>query len=237
MAKSNLKWLSDFEYRYKPSKSFLTLMDKELRSEYSKLMNKEFDVRFLFIEFQDDLSYVEQTGEALLKASPRLVANFAGEAVISWKHKYLKKLVLPSDEISQDDVHFLWLQLILPSLLPTPKKPVDLAKKLGLYLNYPFVDYIDTASLDVEFYVQVQDSSVIEQLTNRIETLRSNWNHQADLDQSRRKGYIHNFYPHGHKGEYFVFRMDTGSAAGEALKLVLNELNNPRWGIQKVELH
>ncbi|QIP11898.1 hypothetical protein G8759_04245 [Spirosoma aureum] len=235
MAKNAYKWLSDFKDRYKASPSFLASMDHELRKEYTKLTNKEFDILYLFIEFQDNLRYDKQTNEAVLEASPRFVVNYAGEAIITWKHKYESNLILPADDIQPYEVSFKWSKLVLPNLPMDPVKE-DLAKKLGLQLSYVLIDETFIASLDISFHVQLKDPLIIETLSTHLGDLVNAWNLRAEQDSTRQTGFIHNFYLDGQQKNKVIFRLDTGSSGYDGLKLILAELNDPVWGVRKVTI-
>ncbi|QHV98242.1 hypothetical protein [Spirosoma endbachense] len=236
MAKNAYKWLSDFKDRYKASPSFLASMDHELRKEYTKLTNKEFDILYLFIEFQDNLKYDKQTNEAALEASPRFVVNYAGEAIITWKHKYESNLILPADDIQPYEVSFKWSKLALPNLPTDKPAKEDLAKKLGLQLSYVLIDKTFIASLDISFHVQLEDPLIIETLSTHLGTIINEWNRLAAEDETKQKGFIHNLLLESIEQDVAIFTIDTGSSGYDGLKLILAELNDPVWGVRKVTI-
>ncbi|WP_170061189.1 hypothetical protein [Spirosoma aerolatum] len=236
MAQRPLKWLSDFEYRYKPSLSFLNCMDQQLRYEYTQLTNKTFDVQFLFIEFQDDLQYINDPNEALLKASQRYKGNYPGECIITWRHNFEDRFVLPDEEIQIADIAFKWRKLVCPDLSFLTTKPSNsISQRLGLTLSY-ILKEDSPSGLDVELRLQLADPSIVKSLEQQLAVLQANWNEQALQDTTRQKGYIHSVsLAREEEGEY-VFQIDLGSAANEGLKVILNEFNNPKWGITQVEI-
>ncbi|AQG82121.1 hypothetical protein AWR27_24185 [Spirosoma montaniterrae] len=210
-------------------------MDKRLREEYTRLTKKEFDVKFLFIEFQDDLSYDIVSNKAWLKASPRYENNYAGECIISWNSVHNNELIMPDRILQKEDIVFKWAHLIRP-ILPSVGDFLlhSAAQRYGLTLNYTLVEEVDQATTDLELYVKLDDASVIESLTNQLYAFRERWNNEAEQDSIRRRGYIHWLSFERIEQEEYVFRVDIGSSGNEGFIAILDEFDNPTWQVKHI---
>ncbi|WP_155297325.1 hypothetical protein [Spirosoma aerolatum] len=236
MAKRPLQWLKGFRFVYKPSKSFLNCMNNALQKEYTEITGKEFDILYLFAERPEDLVYLPTEHAGVLKASIEVYKrNYWGNCLIGWRPKLMDRVVKPGDEIKEGEVEFKWIELSLPVIPETTSVKSDLAKRLGLTINY-ILKEDNPSDLDIELWLQLADPSIIKSLEQQLAVLQANWNEQADQDTTRQKGYIHSVsLAREEEGEY-VFQIDLGSASTEGLKVILNELNNPKWGITQVEI-
>lgn len=237
MSKREYKWLDGFHFGYKPSESFLKNMNNALRKEYTEITGNDFDVLFMNIEDPDDLVYIPAEHTATLKAQIEVQKpSYWGNCLIGWRSKNRDRLIKPEDEVTEDEIEFKWLELSLPVFPEEIQKKPDVAKRLGLALDYALVVESGIESQDLEFYVQLTDSNVVEALAERFGFLQVHWNQQADQDANRKKGYIHQLYFDREEEDEFVFRIDMGSSGIEGLKLALSEFNDPAWGVKRVEI-
>ncbi|RRB02805.1 hypothetical protein [Larkinella rosea] len=237
MDKREFRWLNGFDFGYNPSKSFLKNMNNALRKEYTEITGNDFDVLFMNIVDPDDLIYLPAELTATLKARIEVQKpTYWGNCLIGWRSKNQDRLIKPEDDVTEDEIEFKWLELSLPVFPEESQKKPDVAKRLGLSLTYTLVVESGIESQDLEFYVQLKDSTIVERLAERFGFLQEQWNQQADQDISRTKGYLHQFYFDREEDGEYVFRIDMGSAGVEGLKLALNEFNDPAWRIQRVEI-
>jgi len=247
MTIADRKWLIEIEsWRgWKVSKSFIERLDAQLKSEFEELTGKCFDGRryHFQIGYENELEYNELVTVPFGKISGTLMFGRSIDISFIWFDLTTKMLYRIEDDISNSNVEFHWIDLLVrdPSIMSIKLNSlIDIRTSHNIDCNFPVMVYAGEIGTDVSFNFKLPNSSVIHELLEVLLSAQSEWNDQTlheNHSDPEITGIIHSArYSHENDEGQFVFPVDTGSSSEHVFKFIIDKLSKSEIPILELEI-